>query len=698
MVKFGRHWRASRVAGWLDHYADYDKLKQLCRGPGDGPGDDEHPKRAAISAATGDDVDDEVEHAAIAAFVAAWREETRRVATFYAREAADVYRGIYERSPKKRGLDVLRCLNELSRLEVQEVAYLAKLQQRLEALQTFARLNVEALRKAVKKHDKQHDGTALSCLLLPELCVERFFHDEVVVGLLSRLQRRGTPLRGPPTAATSSIMSQASSEHNIKQELLTVQTLLRTATPRHVASRLVLNRGLHSADDTTLVRPLENSLPAYEQAWASGAVYCECDVALTRDHMLVLIHDDDMKRLALFPNSKTATLPISSLDFKDLVCTFLKNGLRPPLLYDVLRSAQNLGPQAQLVIEIKPSSSNVADALVQFFTNHPDLLDNVGVIMSHDLYAIHQFNQRFRHLLALRDMLNAARATKGASGAAGAAVARGGGALAAAAAAGAAGATAAATAATAAGEGGDGAAAFVNEDPKIMLMTVDAPRPKKPVFLYLDWNKPDQIDSWLDRDGSTLDGVYLQYIPELVDRTSATGGGQGAGGAREEEEKAQGPGAAATITAAASSSSCSSSSSLSVAAGAPGALADEEDKKEAEATATGAREAKEAKAASLQQAFRDLCARHTVGVWHKNRDDGHQPDEVATAAALVEAGAKFVNTDLPRTFFPTDGRLRRDISATTPAGTLTESAAADSLVSADGRHMGGPVTSEDSSV
>ena len=75
--------------------------------------------------------------------------------------------------------------------------------------------------------------------------------------------------------------------------------------PADVQSKLVFHRGFHSVLDH-VHRPIENTLAAYEQAWAAGATYCECDIALTSDGHIVLCHDETYERLALFPASPNA--------------------------------------------------------------------------------------------------------------------------------------------------------------------------------------------------------------------------------------------------------------------------------------------------------------------------------------------------------------------------------------------------------
>ena len=46
-----------------------------------------------------------------------------------------------------------------------------------------------------------------------------------------------------------------------------------------------------------------------------------------------------------------------------LIALPLKTGSRPPILLDVLRSARQIGGGAQLVVEVKPGNSDVAEAL-----------------------------------------------------------------------------------------------------------------------------------------------------------------------------------------------------------------------------------------------------------------------------------------------------------------------------------------------
>merc|ERR1712238_172637 len=80
--------------------------------------------------------------------------------------------------------------------------------------------------------------------------------------------------------------------------------------------KLVAHRGFHNTQDRNDRRPVENSLAAFEMAWTSGIELCECDIALTKDEKLVLAHDENFQRLALYgTNSVNATKRIQELTY-----------------------------------------------------------------------------------------------------------------------------------------------------------------------------------------------------------------------------------------------------------------------------------------------------------------------------------------------------------------------------------------------
>ena len=113
---------------------------------------------------------------------------------------------------------------------------------------------------------------------------------------LVRLARRTASLgrrRRLLTDAVGDMPSQRAEQYAILRRIIAALS----PTERDA---LVAHRGFHHAcSDDDASRPLENTLDAYETAWASGVGACECDVALTSDGVLILCHDADLARVAL---------------------------------------------------------------------------------------------------------------------------------------------------------------------------------------------------------------------------------------------------------------------------------------------------------------------------------------------------------------------------------------------------------------
>ena len=110
----------------------------------------------------------------------------------------------------------------------------------------------------------------------------------------------------------------------------------------------------HCPRDNNGKRPLKNSLSAFESAWSAGIHLSERDVALTKDEQLFQAHDEDFSRLALDTSKIYSKKKVGNLTMKKIISLTFKSGSRPPLLRDVLRSAQAIGGFARLVIKIKP--------------------------------------------------------------------------------------------------------------------------------------------------------------------------------------------------------------------------------------------------------------------------------------------------------------------------------------------------------
>ena len=386
----------------------------------------------------------------------------------------------------------------------------------LKGIVSSAKLNSEGLRKLVKKFDKQGSpSSSLSSTLLPELYCSSVFTGipalettiEILRDLLDDMSRCSSsnslrylddytddenldyPIaeekktssfsdtnilkRYPRYDSEESVIGRRANEMQWLRE--TVQKI-----PQKVLQHAVVHRGFHNPKGVSDQRPLENSLSAFEIAWTNGVHICECDIALTKDEKLVLAHDSDFKRLSLDPSSDSSNRKVSDLTFRELVALTLKNGVRAPLLLEVLRSASNIGPQAQLVVEIKPGNHQTATALARLFERYPEYMPHVAVIMSFDLWSMHQL----RVALDKAFMIGNARKPTILS---------------------------------------SSPKLPLNMPertdlvlPKLMLLTV-ADTPEDHYELWVDCNDYAPVHGWLETDESRLDGVYVRYEPAMLE-------------------------------------------------------------------------------------------------------------------------------------------------------------------------------------
>ncbi len=76
----------------------------------------------------------------------------------------------------------------------------------------------------------------------------------------------------------------------------------------------------------------------------------------------------------------------------------LKSGARPPLLFDVLRSAAAIGEHAKMIVEIKAGNTEAGPALARMFLRHPNLMDHVAVVMSFDAFIMHNFRREMTYV------------------------------------------------------------------------------------------------------------------------------------------------------------------------------------------------------------------------------------------------------------------------------------------------------------
>jgi len=93
------------------------------------------------------------------------------------------------------------------------------------------------------------------------------------------------------------------------------------------------------------------------------------------------------------PTSPLANRTVRDLTFKELMSLPLKTGARPPLLFDVLRSAMAIGGDAKMIVEIKAGNTEAGPALARMFVRHPQLMEHVAVVMSFDAFIMHNLRR-----------------------------------------------------------------------------------------------------------------------------------------------------------------------------------------------------------------------------------------------------------------------------------------------------------------
>ena len=111
-----------------------------------------------------------------------------------------------------------------------------------------------------------------------------------------------------------------------KEELEWLRNMVAEIDPTYVPS-LIGHRGFHNVHDRSDVRPLENSLMAYEAAWTSGINLCECDIALTKDERIILAHDENFARLGMDPTSPLCNRTVRDLTFKGKLLRWIEISL-----------------------------------------------------------------------------------------------------------------------------------------------------------------------------------------------------------------------------------------------------------------------------------------------------------------------------------------------------------------------------------
>merc|ERR1719282_1775899 len=115
----------------------------------------------------------------------------------------------------------------------------------------------------------------------------------------------------------------------------------------------------------------------------------------------MLNHDEDTKRLQLVGNTAK---PVTSMTRAEIMMVPMKNGCRPPSLFEVLAVAEiftEAGIESKLIIEMKPHS-DIAWPLAEWFHKNRWAMRVTGVVMSFALELCHTFVRALHHF-GIRD-------------------------------------------------------------------------------------------------------------------------------------------------------------------------------------------------------------------------------------------------------------------------------------------------------
>ncbi|CAD7938035.1 unnamed protein product, partial [Amoebophrya sp. A25] len=240
-----------------------------------------------------------------------------------------------------------------------------------------------------------------------------------------RLHKSSSFLRSAMNRQVSQAREQipsplANTSDQLQAEIHWLYDTVASLNPQ-TAGCVVSHRGFHIGNGkqgSEHARPVENSLPAYELSWSAGLTFCECDVICTRDGKIILNHDSNLRRLGLDVGNQKLNLSkdVGELDFRQVMKTPLRSGVRPPLLTEVLSSAGELGDGAKLVIELKcgPATGGgqspgmiTVYRLIELLKSDLTLVKNIGVIMSFDLYVMGELAKQWAaEIQPLLDELN----------------------------------------------------------------------------------------------------------------------------------------------------------------------------------------------------------------------------------------------------------------------------------------------------
>lgn len=185
-----------------------------------------------------------------------------------------------------------------------------------------------------------------------------------------------------------------------KVEMKAAKVVLEGIPKDTVLPHLVSHRGFHHRTGTKKYnsRPTENGLPAYESAFQLGFQIAECDITATSDGELLLVHDDNFMRV-----SKLKRTEVEGVKVKTKTCEFFQNnvvlvdGSVPPTLEEALAVCRKWG--RRMVVELKPENFYLAERVLDFFIDRPELLVDVESFISFNRDTISVLAQTMRREL-----------------------------------------------------------------------------------------------------------------------------------------------------------------------------------------------------------------------------------------------------------------------------------------------------------
>eukprot|EP00929_Paragymnodinium_shiwhaense_P029612 TRINITY_DN16920_c0_g2_i1.p1 TRINITY_DN16920_c0_g2~~TRINITY_DN16920_c0_g2_i1.p1 ORF type:complete len:536 (-),score=126.14 TRINITY_DN16920_c0_g2_i1:136-1743(-) len=429
MVRFGDHIKRLDKSGWgILPVLDYEKLKALT-------------ERSVDARARGRLYQLQEE------FADAWQDDLERVDDFYKTELRDVLCRLYvhiESSGQSTSADLWKIVEGNPQSLLHDVDELLSINRALQRLVDYGEVNSEGFRKSVKKFDKVAKAS-LSTRLMPALHVSGCGSDEFSRRLLRacsgavRKRRESTPTTALLSGSETASAMTAQREFDMR------------AVPDDVRAALILQQGRPQSQAADLALQCES-------AWSTGVQICVFEVGLTCDGWLAL-KSTCCQTASSAPQSPMFMSRRFGSERKRSNSSSSLGPAQQWLLAEALQMAHTFGPHARLALELRPASVRVGCALASFLAANPLFVKHVALVMSLDLYIMHEFSRE---------------------------VARQAGGL-----------------LPRPGE----------ERPLIMLMSVDQPAEAFEVRLQLHETPLEQVQALLKAE---LDGVFLQWAPRML--------------------------------------------------------------------------------------------------------------------------------------------------------------------------------------